>query len=261
LPPLADSLIILKTNYRFSADSGIGALGIAVNAGEGNVAVALLSDTSRPNINWRSVPAPDLLKTELAETILEGFSTYLMAKSPMESLRAFDGFRVLCALRKGPYGVAAVNGYIEGILSESGLIKTDGECYHGRPVMITVNDYDLQLYNGDVGIVFVDPLVGEAPRVYFPTSNGELRSISPARLPTHETVYSMSTHKSQGSEFERILFLLPATDSEILNRELIYTGITRAKSAVEVWGNEEVFINAVSRRVERESGLKAALWI
>jgi exodeoxyribonuclease V alpha subunit len=253
-------MIVLKTNYRFSAESGIGALGIAVNSGEGNVAVALLSDTSRPNVNWRSVPAPDMLKMELAETILEGFSTYLMAKSPLEALKAFDGFRVLCALRKGPYGVAAVNGYIEGILSENGLIKTTTECYHGRPVMITENDYNLQLYNGDVGIVFLDPHVGGTPRVYFPFSNGELRCISSTRLPAHETVYSMTTHKSQGSEFERILFLLPATDTEILTRELIYTGITRAKSAVEVWGNEEVFRRAVERRIERSTGLRDRLW-
>jgi exodeoxyribonuclease V alpha subunit len=261
LPPLADSMVVLKTNYRFSAYSGIGALGIAVNSGEGGVAIAILSDASTPNVNWRNVPAPDMLKRELVETILEGFSTYLMAKSPIEALKAFDGFRVLCALRKGPHGVAAANGYIEEILSENGLIKINNECYHGRPVMITVNDYDLQLYNGDIGVIFVDPKDGGVPRVYFPASDGALRCISPVRLPAHETVYAMTIHKSQGSEFERILFLLPSTDTEILTRELIYTGITRAKSAVDIWGNEDVFINAVSRRVERDSGLKAALWI
>ena len=260
LPPLADSRVVLKTNYRFRDDSGIGVLGIAVNSGEGHVAMALLSDASHPNVNWRKVPVPDMLKKELAETVLEGFSTYLAAKSPIEALRAFDGFRVLCALRKGTYGVTAINSYIEGILLENGLINTNNECYHGRPVMITKNDYDLQLYNGDIGIVFLDPHVGKTPRVYFPDSDGTLKSFSPLRLPTHETVYSMTIHKSQGSEFERILFLLPSTDTEMLTRELIYTGITRAKSSVEIWGNEDIFVNAISRKIERNSGLKAALW-
>lgn len=260
LPPLANSLIVLKTNYRFSAVSGIGALGIAINSGDGNVALSQFSDASCPNVNWYDVPTPDRLKKELTKNILEGFSTYLMAKSPIEALKAFDGFRVLCSLRKGFYGIAAVNSYIEEILSENSLINTNSECYHGRPVMIIENNYDMQLYNGDIGIVFVDPLLGGTPRVYFPASDGSLRSLSPSRLPIHETVYAMTIHKSQGSEFERILMLLPSTDTDILTRELIYTGITRAKSAVEVWGSKEVFVNAVSRRVERESGLKEILW-
>lgn len=261
LPALADALVVLKSNYRFSADSGIGALGVAVNSGEGVFALAQLSAVSYPDVMWRNVPAAGMLEMELTEAVLAGFSNYLMAKSPVEAIRAFDGFRVLCALRKGPFGVAAINSYIEGILSKNGLIKADSASYHGRPVMITENDYDLQLYNGDIGIVFVEPAGEGTPRVYFPASDGSLRSFSTVRLPAHETVYCMTIHKSQGSEFERILILLPSTDTELLTRELIYTGITRAKSAVEVWGDEEVFVNAVSRRVERVSGLKAALWM
>lgn len=126
--------------------------------------------------------------------------------------------------------------------------------------MITVNDYNLKLFNGDVGIVFPDPEAGDAPRVFFPASGGGVRKISPVRLPLHETVYAMTIHKSQGSEFDRVLMLLPGHNSELLTRELIYTGITRAKNEVEIWSDEEVFITAVSRRIDRKSGLREALW-
>jgi exodeoxyribonuclease V alpha subunit len=126
--------------------------------------------------------------------------------------------------------------------------------------MITVNDYNLKLFNGDIGIVLPDPDSDGDPRVFFPSPDGGVRKVSPVRLPLHDTVFAMTIHKSQGSEFNRLLLLLPVNDSEVLTRELIYTGLTRAKSAVEIWGDEEVFRSAVSRRVERTSGLREALW-
>ena len=126
--------------------------------------------------------------------------------------------------------------------------------------MVTVNDYHLKLFNGDIGIVLPDPQNGGTPRVWFPAPEGGIRHVSPVRLPAHETVYAMTVHKSQGSEFDRVLMLLPDHDSEALTRELIYTGITRAKNEVEIWGDEAVFVSAVSRRIERKSGLRDALW-
>jgi exodeoxyribonuclease V alpha subunit len=126
--------------------------------------------------------------------------------------------------------------------------------------MITRNDYNLKLFNGDVGIVFPDPEEGGTPRVFFPAPDGRVRKVSPVRLPAHETVYAMTIHKSQGSEFDRVHLLLPGNDSAVLTRELIYTGITRAKNEVDIWGNEEVFITSVARRIDRKSGLREALW-
>ncbi len=111
-----------------------------------------------------------------------------------------------------------------------------------------------------MGVVFPDPELAGTPRVYFPTADGGVRKVSPVRLPAHETVYAMTVHKSQGSEFERVLLLLPDRDSELLSRELLYTGITRARSEVEVWGVKEIFATAVARRIERKSGLSDALW-
>jgi exodeoxyribonuclease V alpha subunit len=206
------------------------------------------------------MPTPDRLRKALSGTVVAGYGAYLAAGSPAEALERFDAFRVLCALRQGPYGIAGINAIVENILAERGLIDLHSRWYHGRPVMITVNDYNLKLFNGDVGIVFPDPEAGGAPRVFFPAPDGGVRKISPVRLPPHETVYAMTIHKSQGSEFDRVLILLPGHDSEVLTRELIYTGITRAKAEAEIWGDEEIFVTAVSRKIDRKSGLRNALW-
>ena len=255
-----DSLTVLKKNYRFAAASGIGGAARAVNAGEGAAALELFRDEQQGDIHWQDAPAPDQLKKALAERVVAGYSPYLAAGSPGEALRRFDAFRVLTALRQGPYGVTGVNALVEEILVEKGLIERGNRWYSGRPIMITVNDYNLKLFNGDIGIVLPDPESCGSPRVFFPSPDGGVRKVPPVRLPAHETVFAMTIHKSQGSEFDRLLLLLPGNDSEGLTRELIYTGLTRAKSAVEIWGSQEVFISAVSRRVERTSGLREALW-
>jgi exodeoxyribonuclease V alpha subunit len=257
-----DSLTVLKKNYRFASESGIGGAARAVNAGEGGRALELLKDASREDIRWQDAPAPEQLKQALAGRIVAGYAPYLAAApvSAEQALRLFDAFRVLTALRQGPYGVAGVNALVEEILAEHGLIERGNRWYTGRPVMITVNDYNLKLFNGDIGIVLPDPDSGGSPRVCFPSPEGGVRKVSPVRLPAHDTVFAMTIHKSQGSEFDRVLMLLPASDSEALTRELVYTGLTRAKSAVEIWGDEVVFRSAVSRRVERASGLREALW-
>jgi exodeoxyribonuclease V alpha subunit len=255
-----DALTVLKKNYRFATDGGIGGAARAVNAGDGLRALELLKDEESQDVRWQGAPAPDQLKRALTERIVSGYSPYLAAATAEEALRLFDDFRVLTPLRKGPYGVTGVNTLIEEILVEKGLIERGNRWYKGRPVMITVNDYNLKLFNGDIGIVLPDPDSDGDPRVFFPSPDGGVRKVSPVRLPLHDTVFAMTIHKSQGSEFNRLLLLLPVNDSEVLTRELIYTGLTRAKSAVEIWGDEEVFRSAVSRRVERTSGLREALW-
>jgi len=258
--PLADSLVVLKKNYRFAADSGIGAVAGAVNGGEGPKAMALLRDAENAGCGWQEIPVPDRLRRALAERVVAGYAPYLAAASPAEALERFDHFRILCALRQGPYGVAGINGIVEEILAEKGLIERHDRWYPGRPVMVTVNDYALRLFNGDVGIVLPDPESGGAPRVWFAAPDGKVRCVPPVRLPTHETVYAMTIHKSQGSEFDRVLMLLPGHDSGALSRELLYTGITRARNGIEIWGNEEVFVAAASRPTDRKSGLREALW-
>ncbi len=178
-----------------------------------------------------------------------------MPTSPSEALERFDRFRILCALRDGFYGVSGLNRTIEKILAREGLIRPADTFYRGRPIMIMANNYAMRLFNGDTGILFPDPEQGGVLRAFFPAPDGGIRSVAPERLPLHETAFAITIHKSQGSEFERILILLPPADSEILTRELVYTGITRAKKSVQLWANEEVFCSAVKKRIKRSSGL------
>ena len=258
--PLADSLVILRKNYRFGTDSGIGQAARAVNAGDGAEALALLKESASPRTSWRTLPKAEGLKRALTERVVTGYEAYLRAESPEEALQKFDAFRVLCALRQGPCGVSGVTALIEEILAGNDLIDHRSRWYRGRPVMVTVNDYHLKLFNGDVGIVFPDEEADGSPWVCFPATEGGVRKISPVRLPAHETVFAMTVHKSQGSEFDRVLLLLPGHDSAVLARELIYTGLTRARNEVEIWGDEAVFVDAVRRRTERNSGLEDLLW-
>lgn len=255
-PSLTDSLVILKRNYRFGADSVIGAAARETNAGEGGQALGLLRERGW----WSDVPPAGQLKGALEGRVVAGFEAYLRAESPEEALRRFDDFRVLCALRQGPWGVVAVNTLIEEILAGHSLIERSDRWYRGRPVMVTVNDAAQRLFNGDVGIVIADSGADGSPRVCFPRPEGGVRTVSPLRLPPHETVFAMTVHKSQGSEFDRVLLLLPPHETAPLTRELIYTGLTRARREAELWGDASVFLQAVSRRTERDSGLEDLLW-
>jgi exodeoxyribonuclease V alpha subunit len=258
--PMRDCIVQLEKSYRFGRDSDIGLLGEAVNRGEGIRAAALLKDAAHGLITWRDVPPPHALPTALSTAITRGFEDYLRAAEPWEAFQRFDRFRILCALREGPYGAAAVNLLVENLLSRRRLIEPRRQWYRGRPLMVTRNDYHLRLFNGDVGLVLPDPEAGGDLRVFFPSPDGTLRKFHPRRVPEHETMYATTVHKSQGSEFDRVLLLLPDRDSSVLTRELIYTGISRGRQAVELWGVEEIFVAAVSRRIERRSGLRDALW-
>ncbi|RPJ42239.1 MAG: exodeoxyribonuclease V subunit alpha [Deltaproteobacteria bacterium] len=259
-PGIRDSIVQLLRSYRFGVVSGIGEVSRAVNGGDGIRAMDLMKSASYGDIQWKDLPRPEVLPAVLKDRIIEGFSACLGETEPAKVFDLFNRFRILCALREGPHGIHYMNLLIEQILKDEGLIKRDGRWYPGRPVMITRNDYNLRLFNGDVGITLPDPKLGNELRVFFPAPDGSMRTFPPLRLPDHETVYAMTVHKSQGSEFERVLFLMPDRSVSVLTRELVYTAITRAKEKVEVWGKEDVFKGAISRRIERISGLREALW-
>jgi len=259
-PVIKDSVVELKKNYRFGLESGIRAVSRAVNQGDGNLALRILKSGEYDDIKWTTLPEPNDLYRVIRGNVLHGFKPCLETKDPFVAHSLFGRFRILCALRKGPYGVWAQNLLVEQVLREENLIDTDKRWYRGRPVMITKNDYNLGLFNGDIGIILPDPETDHDLRAFFISPDGALRSFLPVRLPEHETVYAMTVHKSQGSEFDKALLILPDRHTPILTRELIYTGITRAKKSIEVWGTERVFIEGVSQRIERSSGLRDALW-
>jgi exodeoxyribonuclease V alpha subunit len=126
--------------------------------------------------------------------------------------------------------------------------------------MVTRNDYNLGVFNGDIGITLPSEEAGGDLRVFFPGADGGMRAFAPTRVPDHETAYAMTVHKSQGSEFEQVLLVLGNQPSRVLTRELLYTGMTRARSRVEIWGSEALLRRAVATRIQRSSGLRAALW-
>ena len=252
--PLNGSLVMLEKNYRFQSGSGIAEISRAVNGGMLREALELLKG-SAAGITWQTLPSREELPGTLVKKVVEGYRGYLEAVSPLEALEQFDRFRILCALRDGPYGVGGLNHTVEKMLAREGLISPKGNFYCGRPLMITVNNHAMRLFNGDTGILFPDPENGGELRAFFPAADGGVRSLAPERLPQHETAYAITIHKSQGSEFGRVLMILPPIDSELLTRELLYTGITRAKESVEIWANEDIFCSAVRKKTKRSSGI------
>ena len=259
-PGIRDSIVQLRKSYRFGPSSGIGAVSRAVNEGNSGRALDLMKDAAHQDIRWQALPRPEALSSSLKELVVRGFADYLREDSPLEALNVFGNFRILCALREGPFGVQGLNLMVEQLLRKEGLIRKEGPWYSGRPVMVTKNDYNLRLFNGDIGITLADPGGNNQLRVFFSSPDGGVRKFPPLRLPDHETVYAMTVHKSQGSEFNQVLFIVPDVSARVLTRELIYTAITRAKKKVEVWGKEEVFHTAVDHRITRASGLREALW-
>lgn len=256
---LADSSVELRRSHRFASESGIGRLGAAVKCGDVGGAWEVLADPAAPDVVWREVSSPDHFEIMLAELIPNWFAG-LQHMTPAEALAANERFRVLCALRQGPFGAEQVNARLERLLQTRGYQLPAGRNYPGRPVMVLSNDYDQQLYNGDVGIIFPDPDQAGELKAFFPGPDGGLRKLSPARLPPHQTVYAMTVHKSQGSEFERVLLVLPDYHSPLISRELLFTAITRARDQVEIWGSREVFEQALLVSAERHSGLREKLW-
>jgi exodeoxyribonuclease V alpha subunit len=257
---IQDCVVELRQSYRFDPRSGISRVSAAVNEGDGAAVSRLLIGGSFDDIRWNELPPTRQLSAFLAPYVVKGFKDYLMTADPAEAIERFNEFRIICALREGPYGVARINGLVETILQGEHLITPDNKWYPGRPVMITRNDYSLRLFNGDVGLALPDPESGGNTMVFFNEAGGMIRKLHPFRLPEHETVYAMTVHKSQGSEFDTVLMVLPDRLSPVLTRELIYTGITRARKAVTVWSMENVFRTAVERRIQRTSGLRDALW-
>ncbi|WP_438971885.1 ATP-binding domain-containing protein, partial [Methylophaga sp.] len=175
--------------------------------------------------------------------------------SPQQIIQAFEQFRVLAALKSGPQSVMSVNRLMSRFLAHRGW-RTAQTFYQGRPIMITQNDYRQHLFNGDVGMLLRDD-DGKLKACF---DFGEaLRWVNLNRLPAHETVFAMTVHKSQGSEFDAVSILMPDEISPILNRELLYTAITRARKTVAILATEQVLRHTVHRRHQRESGLKRQL--
>ena len=247
---LPENTVELQKTYRFEA--GIKRLAEAVNAADSGTAWALLKDMQHSNIT--------LLEDELISFVSGRYGRFLtLANRPggvdlQEIFPVFGSFRVLCALHYGKRGVDGINRQVERALGRHGFPCRPDSWYSGRPVLITRNDYGLDLFNGDIGICLQNRETGEL-QVWFERADGGWRSYPPSRLPACETAFAMTIHKSQGSEFEEVVVVLPEEDNRILSRQLVYTAVTRAKKAVRLVVDKDILHVALARNIERTSGL------
>ena len=281
---LQHQTVTLIHSHRFDAKSGIGQWARAVNAD-------VADNTSALKALWNAAPdwlatlplqqsiegdtpEPDVTRLQLTSAsdaklavgLRYGWRNWLAlldAHRPSKTtqaapcsdaqavalLKAFTEFCVLCAVREGPLGVVQLNAQVEHAL---GLGQSPW--YAGRPVMVTRNDYALELMNGDIGLCLPGP--DGVLRVAFPAVDGGVRWVMPSRLDSVETVFAMTVHKSQGSEFTHVLLVIPSQESPVLTRELVYTGLTRARQRLTLWAPQlGVLWNGCARRVLRSGGL------
>lgn len=261
---LADHIVVLGKSYRFGAGSGIGRLAGAINAGEGRQALALLEDPEKRDVVFKNITGLQELEKALGQVVSGDIAPAFAMDEPHRRLRHFNTLKILSPVRKGPFGVVALNQMVENVLGRLGCIQwlsaQEDPWYPGRPVMLMRNDYHHNLFNGDVGVAMAHAGGPTPMRVAFTQGKGGIQWLTPEQLPAHETVYAMTVHKSQGTEFNRVVLVLPDRDIPLLTRELIYTAVTRARKRVEIWGDPDILIASVKRRIRRASGLRQALW-
>ncbi|HCN09272.1 MAG TPA: exodeoxyribonuclease V subunit alpha [Lentisphaeria bacterium] len=251
------------------------------------------ADSGQAQVTYRQIETPSLRTgsklpdSDLRDLLLARLEPYLAASTPDEALAAFGKFRILCALNRGAFGVYELNSLAEAILSgehesdraavEAGaggrlLARVRQTFYEHRPIIVTRNHYGLGLFNGDIGVVMsaASAAAGGAGdeaeseiglRAYFPGTERDpgLRDFQPELLPPHETAFAMTVHKSQGSQFEEVLLVLPGTPSPVVTKELLYTGITRVSRAVHIWSAESTLRQAIITPTQRDTGLRDEL--
>jgi len=251
---IAASTCLLQSNYRFGRDSAIGALAREVNLGHGDAALELLRRNEQ-GLRWFDEPTEQVAKEALA-WLYHAYQPIFESETPAQALDAYEKIRVLCATNQGPLGVEALNRMVsKALLARNGIAET--ELYSGLPIMITRNFQELGLFNGDTGVLWS---LDDGLRACFRGIEGDIRDFSVTRLPEFKAAWASTVHKSQGSEFDSVLLILPAdAQSEVLSRELLYTAITRARRQFLLQAPGKVVTGAVDRLTRRHSGLALKL--
>jgi exodeoxyribonuclease V alpha subunit len=261
-----DGIVVLQTVHRFGG--AIAELADAIRRGEADAVMEVLGRQGT-NVEWIEVDAAQASSLAALGTVrtlaVDGGAEVLDAARAGDAGRAIaalSDFRLLCAHRRGPDGVAAWMQHVESWLRSEvdGFAASSASgsgWYVGRPLIVTENDYGLQLFNGDTGVVVA---AGENRLVAAFERGGVIAQVSPTRLAAVDTVYAMTVHKSQGSQFKTVAFLVPIADSRLLTRELLYTAVTRAQERLILVGTEGSIRTAVERPITRASGLRGLLW-
>jgi exodeoxyribonuclease V alpha subunit len=249
-----DAVVTLTESHRFAAASALGELARAVQRGDADAVMAIFAGVNDEVALLE--PVSDRAPHPALTTILvRGFRELAGARTASGALAALERFRVLAAHRRGPLGVTEMNRQIQSALTDAGSLTPRSGLV--QPIIVNRNDATVGLFNGDVGVLFREGEGGT--RAAFPGESDRVRRLSPARLPPHEAAFAMSIHKSQGSEMDDVVVMLPPPGSPLLSRELFYTAVTRARRRVVVHGSAASVREATRRPAERASGLGDAL--
>ncbi len=253
---IRDCLVVLKKSYRFKKGSGIGILADIIKKGDSKSLVSTIRNNDFKDVFFAETGDDDFLN-KIIKDEWESYVFSLENKSkPDDLIRGFiSSFSILTALREGRWGMKRMNFLVEKILSSLSVIEKTGSYYAGQPLMITRNSYSQRLFNGDIGIV-----TETGKEVSFQADGGDVREIPLIRIPEHETAFAMTVHKSQGSEFDNVLVVLPLNWNRVLTRELLYTAVTRARKKVIISASENILTGIVKNPVNRSTGLRDRLW-
>ena len=253
---LPENVAVLRKSYRFNEE--IARFAESIKSGQAADAWSLGSDAAQATVS--------IVSSDWLDRCVDGYRAFMRlaveATDPAlypSVFAQFDRFRVLCALRKGVFGVEEINRRVERALTGFRPSNFAEHWYPGSPVIISRNDYNLGLYNGDIGICLPDPEAGGGLRIWFEAAAGSLKKYLPAQLPLQEPAWALTVHKSQGSEFDEVVVVLPEIDNPVVCRELLYTAITRARAKISLVAREQIFRAAVERNTLRYSGLAERL--
>ena len=253
-PPVASATSLLRSAYRFAGDSAIAKLAGLVNNGDQAAALDLLGE-GEAGLRWFDSDG-EKLERETLDWLCDAYQPIFDSDSPAQALEVYDRTRLLCATNHGPFGIEALNRELSNALqARNGLAQA--EHYRGLPIMISRNFPELELFNGDTGLLW--PLGGEL-RACFRGIDGDIRDFAINRLPEFKPAWAITVHKSQGSEFDSVLLVLPQDASaEVLSRELLYTAITRARNRFLLHAPAGALTQAIGRTTRRHSGLALKL--
>lgn len=256
---LVDKVVSLEKSYRFNSADGIGVLSKAI-IHENMEEIDFFVQSQQNN----QVILDQQYRTDVFEKFVDQYAYYIydelgQPRTILDALKCFNHCTVLAANRMGSNGIHNLNVRIEQYLVQKGILKANSKWYNFKPIMVTANNYQHQIFNGDVGLMFLDEKEG-VYKVHFLKRNKEgkeeVKSVLLSYISAFDTCFAMTIHKSQGSEYDHVLMILPQQeDSQLLTRELVYTGLTRAKKSVVIQATSTIFIEACLRKMERNSGL------
>ncbi len=251
---LNDCIVLLTKSYRFGASSGLKLLSEAINTENPALAIDILTNSEINDVHWLE-PNHNTVPSIIRKYCVKVFSDNAK-ENPIQQFKAYANSQILCAIRKGDFGIERVNREAEEKIKIKAAIPRSREWFNGRFVLFTKNDAFLKVQNGETGIF----LTGANSEGKVMVEGNEERQFSVSRVKEYQPAYAITVHKSQGSEFKNVVLLLPEEHNPVITKELLYTAVTRARQNLLVVGSRAVVEQAILQRISRNSGLVAKLW-